>query len=97
MSCVALEASLGALAVEQAEEFRQEGEQYTMLSGWSWPTPIRLCCALGRWPTRVHHSRSIGSATARRRRRCPVLPQIVLRYQVLGDLIVVQAADVIRT
>ena len=26
-----------------------------------------------------------------------VLPQIVLGYQVLGDVIVVQAADVIRT
>ncbi len=49
-------------------------------------------------PTPVHHLRSIGSAT--RALATPmswVLPQIVVGYQVLGDVVVVQAADVIRT
>ena len=52
---------------------------------------------MARSPTRVHHlihrlrDPRAGDAYVL------VLPQIVLGYQVLGDVIVVQAADVIRT
>jgi hypothetical protein len=49
--------------IEQAEEFRQEVEQYTDAERVVLADAVRLCCALGRWPTRVHHLRSIGSAT----------------------------------
>lgn len=52
---------------------------------------------MGRFPTWVHHLRFIGSATRAGDAYVLVLPQIVLGYQVLGEVIVVQAADVIRT
>ena len=63
--------------VEQAEEFRQEVEQYTDAE--------RV--------VEIHWLRDPRAGDA----YVLVLPQIVLGYQVLGDVIVVQAADVIRT
>ena len=61
-SCVALGLASVGWQVEQAEEFGQEVEQYTdaervVLAGY------QALLRYGRFPTRVHHLRSIGSAT----------------------------------
>jgi hypothetical protein len=55
--------------LEQANEFRQEVEQYTDAERVVLADAIRLCCAMARCPTRVHRLRSIGSAT-----RAPATP-----------------------
>jgi hypothetical protein len=83
--------------IEQADEFRQEVEQYTDAERVVLADAYQ---ALVLWP-----AASPGSPLAIHRLRDPragdayvlVLPQIVVGYQVLGDVIVVQAADVIRT
>jgi hypothetical protein len=83
--------------IEQAEEFRQEVERYT--------DPERVILAdayqtLLRYGPLPHPS----SPLVIHRLRDPragdayvlVLPKVVVGYQVLGDVIVVQAADIIR-
>jgi hypothetical protein len=48
--------------IEQAEEFRQEVEQYTDAERVVLADAYQALLAMGRCPTRVHHLRSIGSA-----------------------------------
>jgi hypothetical protein len=84
--------------LEQAEEFRQEVEQYTDAERVVLADAYQALLRYGPLPR-------LGSPLEIHRLRDPrtgdayvlVLPQIVLGYQVLGDVIVVQAADVIRT
>jgi hypothetical protein len=84
--------------LEQADEFRQEVEQYTDAERMVLADAYQALLGYGPLP----HS---GSALEIHRLRDPragdayvlVLPQIVLGYQILGDVVVVQVADVIRT
>jgi hypothetical protein len=84
--------------IEQAEEFRQEVEQYTdaerMVLADAYQAMLRYGpLAHPASPLEIHQLRDPRAGDA----YVLVLPQIVLGYQVLGDVIVVQAADVIRT
>jgi hypothetical protein len=84
--------------VEQAEEFRQEVEQYTDAERVVLADAYQALLRHGPLP---HPGSPLGIHRLRDPRAGDayilVLPQIVLGYQVLGDVIVVQAADVIRT
>jgi hypothetical protein len=66
------------------------------LSGWSWPTPTRRCCATGPCPTPLPRWWSTGSAIHAPDAYALVLPTVVVGDQVLGTSIVVQAVDIIR-
>jgi hypothetical protein len=82
--------------IEQAEQFRQQVEQYTDAERTILAEAYRALLRHGPLP----HP---GSPLAIHRLRDPragdayvlVLPRIVLGYQVLGEVIVAQAADVI--
>jgi hypothetical protein len=83
--------------IEQAEEFRQQVERYTDAERTILAEAYRALLRHGPLP----HP---GSPLAIHRLRDPragdayvlVLPQIVDGYQVLGEVIVAQAADIIR-
>jgi len=83
--------------IEQAEEFRQQVERYTDAQRAILADAYRALLRHGPLPHR-------GSPLAIHRLRDPragdayvlVLPRIVVGYQVLGEVIVAQAADVIR-
>jgi hypothetical protein len=84
--------------IEQAEEFRQEVEQYTDVERVVLADAYQALLRYGPLPhpaspLEIHQLRDPRAGDA----YVLVLPQIVLGYQVLGDVIVVQAADVIRT
>ena len=84
--------------IEQAEEFRQEVEQYTDAERLVLADAYQDLLRYGplphlNSPLEIHRLRDPRAGDA----SVLVLPQIVLGYQVLGDVIVVQAADVIRT
>jgi hypothetical protein len=74
--------------IEQAEEFRRVvlADAYQALLRFG-PLPHPGS------PLEIHWLRDLRAGDA----YVLVLPQIVVGYQVLGDVIVVQAADVIRT
>jgi hypothetical protein len=95
-SCVALAAKAVRWRIEQAEEFRQEVERYTdaerviladayqeLLRHGPLPHPSS--------PLVIHRFRVPRAGDA----YVLVLPIVVVGYQVLGDVIVVQAADII--
>ena len=84
--------------IEQADEFRQEVEQYTDAERVVLADAYQALLRYGPLPhpaspLEIHRLRDPRAGDA----SVLVLPQIVLGYQVLGDVIVVQAADVIRT
>jgi hypothetical protein len=74
--------------IEQAEEFRRVvlADAYQALLRFG-PLPHPGS------PLEIHWLRDLRAGDA----YVLVLPQIVVGYQVLGDVIVVQAADVVRT
>ena len=83
--------------IEQAEQFRQQVEQYTDAERTILAEAYRALLRHGPLP----HP---GSPLAIHRLRDPragdayvlVLPRVVLGYQVLGEVVVAQTADVIR-
>jgi hypothetical protein len=84
--------------IEQADEFRREVEQYTDSERGVLADAYQALVRHGPLPhpgspLEIHHLRDPRAGDA----YVLVLPQIVVGYQVLGDVIVVQAADVIRT
>ena len=84
--------------LEQAEEFRQEVEQFTDAERVVLADAYQALLRYGPLPhpgspLEIHRLRDPRAGDA----YVVVLPQIVLGYQVLGGVIVVQAADVIRT
>jgi hypothetical protein len=84
--------------LEQADEFRQEVEQYTDAERVALADAYQALLRYGPLPhpgspLEVHRLRDPHAGDA----YVLVLPQIVVGHQVLGDVIVVQAADVIRT
>jgi hypothetical protein len=84
--------------IEQADTFRAKSRTTPTPSGSSWPTPTRRCCATGYFPHPssplvIHRFRDPRAGDA----YALVLPMVVVGYQVLGDTIVVQAADIIRS
>jgi hypothetical protein len=84
--------------LEQADEFRQEVEQYTDAERVVLADAYQALLRYGPLPhpgspLEIHRLRDPRAGDA----YVLVLPQIVVGYQVLGDVIVVQAADVIRT
>jgi hypothetical protein len=97
-SCVALAASAVPWRIEQAEEFRQEVERYTDAERVILADAYQALLRYGPLP---HHP---SSPLVIHRFRDPragdayalVLPTVVVGYQVLGDVIVVQASDIIR-
>jgi hypothetical protein len=97
MRCVALAARAVRWRIEQAEEFREEVERYSdaeqviladayqaLLRDGPLPHPSS--------PLVIHRFRDPRAGDA----YVLVLPTVVVGYQVLGDVIVVQAADIIR-
>jgi len=96
-SCVALEASGGGLADRAAEQFRQQVEQYTDAERLILANAYQALLQHGPLPhpgspLAIHQLRDPRAGDA----YVLVLPRIVLGYQVLGDVIVAQAADIIR-
>ena len=84
--------------IEQAEEFRHEVEQYTNAERVLLADAYQALLRHGPLPhpgspLEIHWLRDPRAGDA----YVLVLPRIVLGYQILGDVIVVQAADVIRT
>ena len=84
--------------IEQAEEFRREVEQFTDAERVVLADAYQALLRFGPLPhpgsaLEIHWLRDPRAGDA----YVLVLPQIVVGYQVLGDVIVVQAADVIRT
>jgi hypothetical protein len=83
--------------LEQADKFRQEVEQYTDAERVVLADAYQALLRYGPLPhpgspLEVHRLRDPRAGDA----YVLVLPQIVVGYQVLGDVIVVQAADVSR-
>jgi hypothetical protein len=96
-SCIALAASAVRWRIEQAQAFRDQVEHYTdderviladayqaLLRYGPLPNPSS--------PLVIHRFRDPRAGDA----YALVLPTVVVGYQVLGDTIVVQAADIIR-
>jgi hypothetical protein len=84
--------------LEQAEEFRQEVERYTDAERMVLADAYQDLLRYGPLPhpdspLEIHRLRDPRAGDA----YVLVLPQIVVGYQILGDVIVVEAADVIRT
>ena len=84
--------------IEQAEEFRREVEQFTDAERVVLADAYQALLRFGPLPhpgspLEIHGLRDPRAGDA----YVLVLPQIVVGYQVLGDVIVVQAADLIRT
>jgi len=84
--------------IEQAEEFRREVEQFTDAERVVLADAYQALLRFGPLPhpgspLEIHWLRDPRAGDA----YVLVLPQIVVGYQVLGDVIVVQAADLIRT
>jgi hypothetical protein len=97
-SCIALAASAVRWRIEQAQAFRDQVEHYTdderviladayqaLLRYGPLPNPSS--------PLVIHRFRDPRAGDA----YALVLPMVVVGYQVLGDTIVVQAADIIRS
>jgi hypothetical protein len=83
--------------IEQAEEFRQQVEQYTDAERTILAEAYRALLRHGPLPHTgspldIHNLRDLRAGDA----YVLVLPRIVLGYQVLGEVIVAQAADAIR-
>jgi hypothetical protein len=96
-SCVALTASAVRWRIEQAEEFREEVERYTDAERVILADAYQALVRYGPLPHPssplvIHRFRDPRAGDA----HVLVLPTVVVGYQVLGDVIVVQAADIIR-
>jgi hypothetical protein len=83
--------------LEQAEEFRQEVERYTDAERVVLADAYQALLRYGPLPHPasplvIHRLRDPLAGDA----YVLVLPMVVVGYQVLGDVIVVQAADIIR-
>ena len=83
--------------IEQAEEFRDEVERYTDAERVILADAYQALVRYGPLPHPssplvIHRFRDPRAGDA----YALVLPTIVVGYQVLGDVIVVQAADIIR-
>jgi hypothetical protein len=83
--------------IEQAEEFRQQVERYTDAERVILAEAYRALLRHGPLPhpaspLAIHQLRDPRAGDA----YVLVLPQIVVGYQVLGEVIVAQAADIIR-
>jgi hypothetical protein len=94
-NCVALAARAVRWRLEQAEEFRQEVERYTDAERVILADAHQALLRYGPLPTPVPRDPPVpdphaGDAYAL------VLPTVVVGYQVLGNVIVVPAADHIR-
>jgi hypothetical protein len=83
--------------IEQAEEFREEVERYTDAERMTLADAYQTLLRYGPLP---HHSSPLEIHRLRDPRAgdayALVLPLVVVGYQVLGDVIVVRAADIIR-
>jgi hypothetical protein len=96
-TCVALAASGVRWRIEQAETFREQVERY---SDAEWVILADAYQALLRYgplpdpssPLVIHRFRDPRAGDA----YALALPTVVIGYQVLGDAIVIQAADIIR-
>ena len=96
-SCVALAASAVRWRIEQADEFRQEVERYTDAERVLLADAYQALLRYGPLPHLssplvIHQFRDPRAGDA----YALVLPTVVVGYQLLGDVIVVQAADIIR-
>jgi hypothetical protein len=83
--------------IEQAEEFRAEVEGYSEAERVTLADAYRALLRYGPLPhpsspLEIHRFRDPRAGDA----YALVLPTVVVGYQVLGDVIVVQAADIIR-
>ena len=96
-SCVALAPSAVRWRIEQAEELREEVERYTDAERAILADAYQARLRYGPLPhpaspLAIHQFRDPRAGDA----YVLVLPTVVVGYQVLGDVIVVQAADIIR-
>jgi hypothetical protein len=96
-SCVALAARVVRWRIEQAEEFRAEVERYTDAERVILADAYQALLRYGPLPHPssplvIHRFRDPRAGDA----YALVLPTVVVGYQVLGDVIVVQAADIIQ-
>ncbi len=96
-SCVALAASAVSWRIEQADEFREEVERYTDAERVILADAYQALLRHGPLP---HPSSPLVIYRFRDPRAgdayALVLPLVVVGYQVLGDVIVVQTADIIQ-
>ena len=97
-SCVALGTSGVRWRIEQAEEFREQVEYYTDAERVILADAYQALLRYGPLPHPfsplvIHRFRDPRAGDA----YALVLPMVVVGYQVLGDAIVVQAADIIRS
>jgi hypothetical protein len=97
MSCIAPAARAVRWRIEQAEEFREEVERYSdaerVILGDTYQALLRYGpLPHPSSPLAIHRFRDPRAGDA----YVLVLPTVVVGYQVLGDVIVVQAADIIR-
>jgi hypothetical protein len=95
-SCVALAAEAVRWRIDQAEEFREEVERYTDAERVVLADAYQVLLRYGPLPhpsspLAIHRFRDPRAGEA----HVLVLPTVVVGYQVLGDVIVVQAADII--
>jgi hypothetical protein len=95
-SCVVPAARVVRWRIEQAEEFRQEVERYTDAERVVLADAYQALLRYGPLshpssPLVIHRFRDPRAGDA----YALVLPPVVLGYQVLGNVIVVQAADII--
>jgi hypothetical protein len=96
-SCVVLAANAVRWRIEQADEFREEVERYTDAERVILADAYQALLRYGPLPHPssplvIHRFRDPRAGDA----YALVLPQVVVGYQVLGDVIVVQAADIIQ-
>jgi hypothetical protein len=96
-SCVALAAEAVRWRIEQVEEFRQEVERYTDAERVTLADAYQALLRYGPLPHPssplvIHRFRDPRAGDA----YALVLPTVVVGYQVLGDVIVVQAADILQ-
>jgi hypothetical protein len=96
-SCVALAAKAVRWRIEQAEEFRTEVEGYSDAERVILADAYQALLRYGPLPHPssplvIHRFRDPRAGDA----YALALPTVVVGYQVLGDVIVVQAADIIR-
>ena len=96
-SCVGLAARVVRWRIEQADAFRQQVEHYTDAERVILADAYQVLLRYGPLPYPssplvIHRFRDPRAGDA----YALVLPTVVVGYQVLGDAIVVQAADIIR-
>jgi hypothetical protein len=95
-SCAALAARVVRWRIEQADEFREEVERYTDAERVILADAYQALLRYGPLPHPssplvIHRFRDPRAGDA----YALVLPTVVVGYQLLGDVIVVQAADII--